>query len=119
MAYSAQSDPVSAAVRLGFVFPVTAVIACKSFWVRSKEYAMESGDESTCAGKKNFLAFFLIVALQVTFPQNAFAYLDPATGSYAFQVLIATIIGGLYTIKIYRQKIRNFFISHFSKNNKK
>lgn len=52
---------------------------------------------------------FLIVTLQLTLSQNAFAYLDPGTGSYIFQVLVATIIGGLFTIKMHWQKIKNFF----------
>ena len=58
---------------------------------------------------------FLIVTLQFTFLQNAFAYLDPGTGSYIFQVLVATFIGGLITIKMHWQKIKNFFGNLFSK----
>jgi hypothetical protein len=66
-------------------------------------------------GRKLFYALFLIVALQVTLSQNAFAYLDPNTGSYIFQVLVATFIGGLFTIKMYWQKIKNFFSNLFSR----
>jgi hypothetical protein len=43
---------------------------------------------------------------------NAHAYLDPGIGSYVFQVLIATFIGGLVTIKMFWQKIRSFFTKH-------
>jgi len=55
---------------------------------------------------KNKLLFFLflIVTLQLTLSQNAFAYLDPGTGSYIFQVLVATFIGGLFTVKMHWQK---------------
>ena len=70
-------------------------------------------------GRKLFYGLFLIVALQVTLSQNALAYLDPGTGSYIFQVLIAAFIGGLYTIKIYGQKIKDFFIGQFSKKKEK
>jgi len=49
------------------------------------------------------------------FSQNAFAYLDPGPGSYIFQFLIAAFIGGMYTIKIYYQKIKHFVMNRFSK----
>ena len=64
---------------------------------------------------KNKLLFFLflILTLQFPFSQNAFAYLDPGTGSYIFQVLVATLIGALFTIKMYWQKIKLFFSNLF------
>ncbi len=65
--------------------------------------------------RKLFFILFLIVTLQFTLSKNAFAYLDPGTGSYVFQILIATIIGGLFTIKMYWQKVKNFFGNLFSK----
>jgi len=40
---------------------------------------------------------------------NAYAYLDPGTGSIIIQGLIAAIAGGLFTIRLYWQKIKNFF----------
>ena len=62
-----------------------------------------------------YYGLFLIIALQVILSQNAFAYLDPGTGSYIFQVLIAVSIGGLFTVKMYWQKIKIFFSHLFSK----
>ncbi|MGO9139576.1 MAG: hypothetical protein ACLQBC_18175 [Syntrophales bacterium] len=70
-------------------------------------------------GRKHFYGLFLITALQVTLSQDAFAYLDPGTGSYVFQVSIAAFLGGLFTIKIYWQKIKDFFINLFSKKREK
>ncbi|MCJ7655183.1 MAG: hypothetical protein MUO97_07820 [Dehalococcoidia bacterium] len=69
--------------------------------------------------RKLFSILFLVVTFQFTFSQNAFAYLDPGTGSYIFQVMVAFVIGGLYTIKKYWQKIKNFFSNHFSKKQEK
>jgi len=60
-------------------------------------------------GRKLFSGLFLIVVFQVILSQNAFAYLDPGTGSYVYQVLVAAIIGGLFTIKTFWRKIMNFF----------
>jgi hypothetical protein len=57
--------------------------------------------------------------LQFTLSRNAFAYLDPGTGSYIFQVMVAVVIGGLYTIKMFWQKIKNFFSNLFSKKQEK
>ena len=64
---------------------------------------------------KIFYGLFLIVAFQFILSQNAFAYLDPGTGSYVFQVLVAAFIGGLFTIKIFWQKIKKFFSNLFSR----
>lgn len=68
------------------------------------------------------LALFLILTLQVIFSQDAFAYLDYGTGSYIFQVLLAIIISGLFTIKMtwkmQWQKIKNFFSNFFAKKQK-
>jgi hypothetical protein len=56
----------------------------------------------------------LLVASQAILSRDASAYLDPGTGSYVFQVLIAAFIGGLFTIRIYWRKIKHFLL-HFSK----
>lgn len=69
--------------------------------------------------RKLFYGLFLIVASQVTLSQNAFAYLDPGTGSYIFQVLVAAFIGSLFTIKMFWQKIKDFFSNHFSRKQRK
>lgn len=66
-------------------------------------------------GRKFFNCLLLIVALQGALASNAFAYLDPGTGSFYFQVVIATIIGGLFSVKNYWQKIKDFFINHFAR----
>lgn len=47
------------------------------------------------------------------------AYLDPGTGSYFLQMLIAALIGALYTLKLYWSKVKSFFKNLFiSKENK-
>lgn len=38
-----------------------------------------------------------------------FAYLDPGSGSFLFQLLIAGLLGGLYATKSYWIRIKNFF----------
>ncbi len=36
-------------------------------------------------------------------------YLDPGSGSYILQLLLAAILGGMFAIKIYWRRIRAFF----------
>jgi len=64
---------------------------------------------------KGTILVIMSIVVQMLLPQAAFAYLDPGTGSYFFQVIVATIVGGLLTIKMFWQKIKNFFINLFSK----
>ena len=37
------------------------------------------------------------------------AYLDPGSGSYIFQILLAGLVGFLFAIKLYWGKIISFF----------
>lgn len=59
-----------------------------------------------------FTLFFL------AFPPPAQAYLDPGTGSYLIQILIATIVGGLLAVKVYWGKIKAFFTHLLSRRSK-
>jgi len=53
----------------------------------------------------------LFVALSYSRP--AFAYLDPGTGSLILQMLIAGIIGAMYTIKLYWYRLKIFVTQLF------
>jgi len=55
------------------------------------------------------------IFLQVIFVQNAFAYLDPGTLSYVFQILIGFFVGSFFAIKMFWQKIKIFFSNLFKK----
>ena len=52
------------------------------------------------------------------FYQNAYAYLDPGTGSYMFQVITATLLGAIFMIKVYWQKILELFKRFFSQKSR-
>jgi len=47
--------------------------------------------------------------------QNAFAYLDPGTGSYIIQVIIALVVGAAFSIKMFWKRIVIFFKNTFKK----
>ena len=52
--------------------------------------------------------------------RNAYAsYLDPGTGSYMLQILVATFAAGFYVIKMYWQRIKLYLSSKFGKNKTK
>jgi len=48
--------------------------------------------------------------------QNVRDYIDPGTGSLVLQVLIGSLIGGLFLIKVFWSRIKVFFSSLFSKS---
>lgn len=52
---------------------------------------------------------FSTLALLLSFPISAHAYIDPGTGSYIVQVLAAVVLGGLYSMKAYWQQIKAAF----------
>ena len=47
--------------------------------------------------------------------RTAISYLDPGSGSFILQILIATLVGGLFVIKMYWKRITEFFRNLFSK----
>jgi hypothetical protein len=58
------------------------------------------------------LFVFLVLSLPAA---PAFAYLDPGTGSYLFQIMVASLIGGAFAIKTYWSKIKTFMRDLFRK----
>ena len=49
----------------------------------------------------------------------AYAYLDPGTGSYFMQIIIATLLGAMYAIKQFWYKIKLFSTNLLSKFKKR
>ena len=66
---------------------------------------------------KGLMSLGVISLLALTFPNAADAYIDPGTGSYIFQTIIAIIVGASFTLKIYWKKIKTFLTSIFSRRN--
>jgi hypothetical protein len=60
---------------------------------------------------------FLFLFLLILTP-SAYAYLDPGTGSFIFQMLIAGLVGMSFALKLFWAQIKMFFMSLFSKNKK-
>ncbi len=71
---------------------------------------------------KCFRIFVIVLAsLNLTclvLPQNVYAYLDAGTGSYIIQVVIAAFVGGMFAVKVFWRKIKDFFSNTFSRAKK-
>ena len=44
------------------------------------------------------------------------AYLDPGSESYFIQILLASLMGALFALGVYRRKVSDFFKKPFNKN---
>jgi len=55
------------------------------------------------------MSIVLLVFFYFILPQKAHAYLDPGTGSYVLQILVAALAGGLFVVKMFWKNIKSFF----------
>jgi hypothetical protein len=56
------------------------------------------------------------LAVFLTAPaKTSLAYLDPGSGSFILQLLLAALVGGLFILKTYWKRIRDFFRKLFSR----
>lgn len=67
-------------------------------------------------GHRIFLMVALIVAFSALWLPSAHAYLDPGSGSYIFQAVIAGALGVGVALKVFWGRIAAFFSGLFSKN---
>jgi hypothetical protein len=51
----------------------------------------------------------VLFLLLLLFPARAEAYVDPGTGSYVLQLLIAGFLGALFALKVFWHKMIGFF----------
>lgn len=65
--------------------------------------------------KKQLILYVMVSPLFLT--EDAYAYLDPGTGSMLLQGLIAAIAAGLVVVKLYWQKMKAFLFGRGRKGN--
>lgn len=51
-----------------------------------------------------------VVLLVLLFPSPVYAYLDPGSGSFFIQIIIATVVSSLFFAKTYWRKIKGILI---------
>jgi hypothetical protein len=56
-----------------------------------------------------------VIAMVFVAGRDAHAYLDPGTGSYIFQILVAGLLGFAFAAKLFWKRIVDFFAKLFSK----
>jgi len=74
------------------------------------------------AEANKFMTFFsfmkivscLFIGLLCLFPSNAYAYIDPGTGSYFFQLLLAGLLAAGFLVKSSWKRIKSFLQKIFS-----
>ena len=59
--------------------------------------------------------FLLLVLTFLVIATPAMAYIDPGSGSMILQVILAGILGGLFAIKVFWQRVKAFFKALFGK----
>ena len=60
---------------------------------------------------RNFIDASLICILFLFVTSEAHAYIDPGTGSYIFQLVIAALLGALFALKVFWNNVKAFFSS--------
>ena len=62
----------------------------------------------------------LIFFAWMLYPNDAQAYIDPGSGSFIIQCLIAAVLGMLFSLKVFWGKIKAYFRTTFTmkRNNK-
>jgi hypothetical protein len=71
--------------------------------------ASSNGRSASVDGRCGGGLIALAVLVTVATPSEAQAYLDPATGGAFFQILVATVMGGLFALKMYGRRLKAFF----------
>jgi hypothetical protein len=59
-----------------------------------------------------------LTLLLLTLPSIAHAYLDPGTGSYVVQLLIGTVLGGLFAVGMFWRRVVASFKRLFKRGSK-
>jgi hypothetical protein len=62
-----------------------------------------------------FLSLTILQLLNITPLKANSAYLDPGSGSFILQLLLAALVGSLFIIKSYWKKISEFFRKLFTR----
>ena len=61
----------------------------------------------------------LLIISVLILPRTICAYIDPGTGSYVFQILIAALVAVGFALKIFWSKIKNIFRNVFNREKDK
>ena len=57
----------------------------------------------------------LALLISACWCENAYAYIDPSSGSYFLQMLLASLLGALFAVKMFWRRIKSFLVRLFSR----
>jgi hypothetical protein len=63
-------------------------------------------------------SILLLAAACLLFPVYSYGYIDPGTGSYVFQIIVAAFVAVSFAVKVYWHKIKGFVAGIFAKKGK-
>ena len=72
-----------------------------------------------CKNHRIINALLFFVAVWVITARPAHAYIDPGTGSYILQIVLAFILGALFAVKMFWKNVKSFIVNLFTRGNKK
>ncbi len=61
-------------------------------------------------------SLIFMILLHLSFVPAVFGYIDPGTGSYLFQMLMAGLLGSLFAIKMGWRNFRGYLSQIFSRS---
>ena len=65
--------------------------------------------------KRIIILTILSILLSIGCTNSALAYIDPGTGTYILQLVVAGLLGAAVAAKIFWTRIKAFFVKVFSK----
>jgi hypothetical protein len=66
-------------------------------------------------GTRRKLSLWVPISLILFFPATARGYIDPGTGSYVLQLLLAGLLGALFALKVFWRKVVHFLKAPFGR----
>jgi hypothetical protein len=68
-----------------------------------------SCDATSARRSRALVAIAALGLIWLAAPGDAQAYLDPVTGNGIIQIILATLLGGLFALKMYWRRLKAFF----------
>jgi hypothetical protein len=72
----------------------------------------------TVEGKRMMKKIKIAAVLFLLISTGVFGYIDPGTGSYVIQIILAAIVGLSFGLKLFWRKIKGFFRNLFHRGDK-
>jgi hypothetical protein len=72
--------------------------------------------EDFMARKFSLLFFFAGILFMGVLRDQVYAYIDPGSGSYLFQIMLASLVGAAFAVKAYWVKIKDIVKKIFHKD---